>query len=119
MSDQIFRQAVPLSVLLGFLEEICDIADGMFVLTNESYKRSVLNACLEPFLLEIAPYYHISKRSYALRKMTFARLATVVRQICRSHDLSYTSRIVYGNSTYQIRYFIVIPSITDSSSSKE
>jgi len=116
MSDQIFKQQPPVDTLIEFLEGICDFADGMFVFTNESYRRAILLGVLEPFLTEIAPYYHNSKRTYALRKMSFARLATVVRQICRSHELSYTSKIVYGNSSYHIRYFIVAPPKQDSPS---
>lgn len=109
MVDQIFKEYVPLDIFLNFLANICNISGDSYVLTNESYKRSLLNNVLESFLDTITPYYHKSKQIYAQRKMSFARLATIARQICRIHSISYTSRITYGNSSYNIQYFIIIP----------
>lgn len=119
MSHQIFKEVLPVSLLINFLINICSISDGMFVFTNESYKRSLLNQSLLQFLTDITPYYHQSKRMYVERKMNFAHLATIVRQICRAKSISYTSKIVYGGSTYQISYFIEVPEFVCSPGSEK
>ena len=115
--NQLFKQLIPIDILTHFLNEVCDIIDNSFVLTNESYKRSILNNSLSKFIMDIIPYYHSSKQYYASRKMTFSRLSTIIRQICKSHNLSFTSKITYRNSTYQIHHYIDISIDSNLSSS--
>lgn len=109
MPSQIFRDYVPLSLLRGFLNENCDVSDDVFVFNNNAYKRSVLNGSIEQFLEKLVPYYHTSKQHYVTRRQSYVRLTTVIRQICKFHNISHTSKITYNSSTYLISYYIIVP----------
>lgn len=119
MPNQIFINIIPINILINFLNSICKIENGFFIFTNESYKRSLLHNNLSKFINDISPYYHKSKKHYIQRKMNFTHLATLVRQICRSHSIAYTSKLVYSLSTYHIRYIISIPDSTNLSGSEK
>lgn len=106
MPHQLFRTRVPIDILFNFLKKICDIKDCKFVFTNESYKRSILLNNLNEFIDNVKEYYHFSKQHYVNRKMSFNKIATIIRQICNHNSVSYRSVIMYSNSTYNIVYYI-------------
>jgi hypothetical protein len=106
MPQQLFRMRVPIDILFDFLKNICDIKDDMFIFTNDSYKRAILQNFLIDFINIVKEYYHLSKLHYVNRNMSFNNLATIVRQICRDNSVKYTSTIVYNKSTYNIIYYI-------------
>ena len=86
----------------------------MIVINNDSYKRSTLKDKLKEFLDKISEYYHVSKRHYLTRKMSYSRFTTIIRQICKQNQISYTSKIKYFRSTYEIIYYIVKPELPTS-----
>ena len=59
------------------------------------------------FLIEeCKPYYHLSKRKYLEKKVTYNSFTTVLRQICNYNKIIYTSQIKYDKSKYEIVYYI-------------
>ena len=58
------------------------------------------------FLEMCKPYYHISKRKYLERKMSYNNFTTIIRQICNFNKIMYTSQIKYDKSNYNIVYYI-------------
>ena len=111
MSKQIFRRTVPLHILTDLLEEICLITNKQYLVDYNAYKKFVYEQQIKDlFLKNIYDYYHISKRHYITREMTYNNFLTIIRQITRSHDLEYTSQIKYNESNYNIVYFIPQPS---------
>jgi hypothetical protein len=106
MSQQLFRMRVPIDILFNFLKKICDIKDCSYVFTNESYKRSILLNNLNEFIDNVKEYYHFSKQYYVNRKMSFNKIVTIIRQICKNNSVNYTSKIIYNNSIYNIVYYI-------------
>ena len=116
MSSQIFKSNVPNEVFFSFIEKIKSNNDdtNMIVINNDSYKRSTLKNELQDFLDVILEYYHISKRHYLTRKMSYSKFITIIRQICKQNQISYTSKIKYFRSTYEIIYYIVTPKLPTS-----
>ena len=41
--------------------------------------------------------------------MDYIKFITVIRQICNSINIKYTTQLVYNNSTYEIDYHIYKP----------
>lgn len=113
MSSQIFKNKIPNELLFSFLEKVKSNDDetNMIVINNDSYKRSILKNELNDFLKSILNYYHISKQNYVTRKMSYSKFTTIIRQICKYNQISYTSKIKYFRSTYEIIYYIVTPII--------
>lgn len=106
MNTQIFKKHIPIGLLLELLDVICQKDDKSYTLTNESYKKGVYHNLISPFFAICSEYYHVSKRVYVERKITYNAFLTVVRQICKNNNVPYTSQIKYDKSNYSIVYRI-------------
>jgi len=106
MNTQIFKTRVPIIMLFALLDAICAKDDKSYTLTNDAFKKGIYHNMISPFLESCIEYYHVSKRMYLERKITYNTLLTVVRQICKHNGVSYSSQIKYDKSNYSIIYFI-------------
>ena len=110
MSKQIFKNVIPKDVLINFLNTTCDNTNNddnnYYLLDKNSYKRSLIDNKLTNFLQEIKPYYHASKQYYVERKLDYPKFVTIIRQVCKAHNLAYSSQLYYDKSEYNIVYHI-------------
>lgn len=106
MSFQLFKIIIPKKKIYDLLEKICIKNDKNFILNKDAFKKGLFNNTIVPFLEECKPYYHLSKQKYVQNKLTYNSFTTVVRQICNSNKIIYTSKINYMNSSYDIIYYI-------------
>jgi hypothetical protein len=83
----------------------------VYIINNNVYKKGVFNGKIAAFYEACKPYYHISKRKYLEKKKSYNSFITVIRQICNSKNITYTSQIKYDKSVYDIIYSISIPMI--------
>ncbi len=108
MSTQIFKNNVPNELLFNLLDSICLKNEKHYTFNSESFKRGVYKESIQKFINECTPYYHLSKRKYLEKKLTFNSFTTILRQICNFNKISYTSQIKYDKSNYCIEYYIYI-----------
>ena len=106
MSTQIFKNKIPDEKFINLLDNICIKNEKYYTLNKEGFKRGLFNELIQTFLEECIPYYHISKRRYIEDKPTYNSFMTVLRQICKYNNFTYTSHIQYDRSSYCIVYFI-------------
>jgi hypothetical protein len=108
MNSQIFKNNIPNSAIFQLLEDIAvkNIKEENYLVDNNVYKRGVFNGKIDEFYTICRPCYHISKRKYLDKKMTYNSFITVLRQICNSNNITYTSQIKYDKSNYDIIYKI-------------
>jgi len=107
MSSQIFKHNISQEILFELLEKICDKNENnLFVFNNTSFKKGLFNNSIVEFIEICRPYYHISKVKYLDRKLTYKVFTTIVRQICNSNQITYTSKVKYDKSSYEIVYYI-------------
>jgi len=106
MATQIFKNHIPNSIVFELLDKICLKNEKHYILNSVSFKKGVYNEEIQKFLEICLPYYHISKRKYLERKLTYNTFTTVIRQICNFNKITYTSQIKYDKSTYDIIYYI-------------
>jgi hypothetical protein len=106
MSSQIFKNPIPNELLINLLNNIAVKSDKCYVINTNSYKKGVFNECIVNFINECKPYYHLSKRKYLERKLSYNSFVTIIRQICNFNKITYTSQIKYDKSTYDIMYYI-------------
>ena len=104
--SQIFKQKIPNELFVQFLESIAVKTDKSYVIDNNVYKKGVFNGAISGFFEECSPYYHLSKRKYLEKKSTYNSFITIIRQICKFNNLTYTSQIKYDKSNYDIVYTI-------------
>ena len=106
MKNQIFKREVPEYLLYNLLEKICLITDKYYYVDFNSYKKMLYLGLDAPFLEELREYYHISKRHYVDRELTYSSFTNIIRQLCKSNRHHYESEIKYDHSQYFINYII-------------
>jgi hypothetical protein len=106
MSNQIFKKKIPNELFFDLLESICMKNEKHYTYNNNSFKKGVFNKKIEEHISKFLEYYHISKRKYLEKKISFNTLATIIRQICNYNKITYTSQIKYDKSSYEIVYYI-------------
>lgn len=108
MTSQIFKELVPKDTLVDLLEKICIKTKDYLILNKAAYKKAEFLKLIVPFYESIADNYFTAKKFYITRKPSSNSFVTIIRQICRSHNINYYSKIVYNKSTYDIVYNIYI-----------
>jgi hypothetical protein len=104
--NQIFRKTFPKEDLIALLDDICIKTEKYYILNNDSYKKGNYTNSIPPFINGCRQYYHVSKQKYVDRKHTYKSFMTIIRQICKLHEIIYTSDIKYDKSKYDIVYHI-------------
>jgi hypothetical protein len=106
MSNQIFKNSIPNEILFNLLDSICMKNEKHYVFNNETFKKGIFKESIQQFITICNPYYHLSKKKYLERKMTYNSFTTILRQICNCNKITYTSQIKYDKSKYDIVYYI-------------
>ena len=106
MSIQIFKNNIPDNFFFELLDKISLKNVKHYIFNIESFKKGVYTEDIQNFIKLCTPYYHLSKRKYLERKLTYNSFTTILRQICNFNKITYTSQIKYNNSSYDIIYYI-------------
>lgn len=109
MSNQIFKNRVPNSLLFELLEKLCVKNTKFYTFNSDSFKKGVYTNDIQTFINHCVEYYHLSKRKYLEKKLTYNAFTTILRQICNFNQIVYTSQIKYNKSSYDIIYYVYYP----------
>ncbi len=104
--SQLFKNLIPTEKLFELFNKICAKTDRFFIVDNNSYKKGIFTNDIQEFIEFCKPFYFISKRKYLERELTNKSFMTVIRQICKSNNITYTSQIMYNKSQYDIVYYV-------------
>ena len=89
------------------LNKICLIQnDKYYLINNAAFKKMRLLEVYDPFIEELKPHYKKSKLHYLERQPKYNYFTTIIRHICKSNKVMYTSKITYDKSNYEIIYYI-------------
>jgi len=105
-NNQIFKKDVPINTVWTFLEENFEDKDTHFIINKFLYKKTDYNKNLYKFIEFLKDYYYVSKKKYIERDMNYKFFVTIMRQICNAYNITYTSKLVYDKSSYEIEYCI-------------
>jgi len=106
MSSQIFRKPVPKEILFDLLDKICVKTDKYYLIDMNAYRKLMFYNYQTDFFTQLREYYNLSKLFYIERKMIYNSFTNIVRQICKSNNVMFTSQIKYNESKYNIDFFI-------------
>lgn len=106
MSKQIFRTIIPKELLYTLLDKISLKTDKYYLIDMNSYKRIKFYNLQEEFLSNISEHYQYSKKFYVERGFTYNSFTNIIRQICKSNNLTFTSKIKYNESKYNIEFYV-------------
>jgi hypothetical protein len=106
MSNQIFKKNVPNKLLFDLLEEVCLKTDKYYLIDMNAYKKLVFHELQHDFCKSLKEYYHTGKQFYLDRAFTYKSFTNIIRQICKSSSIMYTSEMKYNESKYNIVFYI-------------
>ena len=106
MKNQLFKKIIPKNILYDFLKKYGDDMGKYYMFSNICYNRAKYHNDIQSFCDEVIEYYHESKKKYVTKKMSFNSFTTIIRQICKSNVITFTSKVNYIQSTYDIVYYI-------------
>ncbi len=109
MKNQIFKTIIEPKILWDFFENNAEDHNEYYIFSKSLYKKSIFLNTILPFISLLNDYYYESKKYYITRKMDYIKFITIIRQLCNSIDIKYTTQLVYNNSTYEIVYHIYKP----------
>ena len=102
----IFINQVPTNMLIELLQNISVKHNNKFIFNKNAYKKGIFDNSIQEFIINCKPYYHISKQKYLDKKLTYNVINTIIRQICKFNNITFTSKIQYDKSNYEIIYYI-------------
>ena len=103
---QIFKQSVPSEVLFDLLEKICYKTENFYYIDVNAYNKMRFYQYHVEFFETIKPYYQASKRFYVERPLKYNYFTNIVRLICKNNSIAYSSKMNYGDSKYNIDYYV-------------
>ena len=110
MLSYLFLKQVPMSLLIDLLEKICSKTDHFYMIDMNAYRKMIFHELHIAFCENLTPYYHISKRYYLTRELTYNSFTNIIRQICKSNKHHFYTELKYDYSIYTILFFVAIPS---------
>jgi hypothetical protein len=106
MPSKIFKENLPDEYLFNFLNKIALKTENYYQIDINSYKKMIYNNYNEDFLTELHKYYNPTKYNYLEREFTYNSFTNILRQICKSKNIPYQSKIHYNKSKYGIIYLL-------------
>jgi hypothetical protein len=106
MLKQIFKTEVPNTFLLELLDKICQKTDKYYLFDMNAYRKLIFYGYYPAFSDSIIEHYHLSKQFYITRKISYNSVTNIIRQICKSNNIVFTSKMKYNESEYNIDYYI-------------
>ncbi len=106
MTNQIIKKTIPKEFLFNLLDKICTKYDNYYIFNKISFKKGEYLSLYNSFTNNLLDYYYTSKQYYVKRKCNYNSLLTLIRHICKNNNISYTSKIIYDKSNYEIIYYI-------------
>tara|TARA_B110000967_G_scaffold201538_1_gene238971 strand:- start:458 stop:853 length:396 start_codon:yes stop_codon:yes gene_type:complete len=119
--SQIFKKRIEDSkIVVEFLKTYCqNEKKNEYIFSPISYKKAEYNKDIKSFIDFLKKYYHKSKQFYLNRTPTYKNFLTILRQACNHLCISYTSKIIYNKSKYNIIYIIYLNNETNNETYNE
>ena len=106
MLKQIVKIPIPNELLFDLLDKTTLKTDKYYLIDMNCYKKILFHKYHEPFLKRLRKHYYFSKLYYLDRPFNYSSFTNIIRQICKSNNIFYESKIIYHESTYTIEHFI-------------
>jgi hypothetical protein len=91
----------------SILDKICLLKnDKFYIINNDAFKKMKFLDLYQEFIDNLKPFYKASKQHYLTRPPKYTGFLTLLRHVCKSNELIYSSKIKYDKSQYEIIYYV-------------
>jgi hypothetical protein len=111
--SQIFKEIFPCFIFINFIKNISLKEKNKYFFDINLYKKAEFNGNIKLFIDEVKPYYRNSKQFYVERKKTYKNFLTILRQLCKLHNIKYDTHIKYHHNEYTIEYMFFLDDFVD------
>lgn len=104
----VFKITPDIQILYTLLDTISSKMDRYYVIDANSFRLLQFygDTVYKEFVEALTPHYHVSKRMYLTRPLTYNSFTTIVRQICNVNRVVVTRKPVYTKSVYSVEYLV-------------
>ena len=113
-NNQLFKKPIKNDSVYDLLEKICSKTNSYYIIDQNAYKKLIYHGFQTDFCKSLLDCYHVSKQFYVTRKLTYNSFTNIIRQICKTNNIMFTSNIKYNESKYVIEYYIYFPKSAES-----
>lgn len=106
--NELFKRQIPYKIIYNLLYDICKQEKIYLVFDLIQFKKLKFYSKLDDILLFLKPYYKESKQKYIEKATKYKGFVTILRQLCKLHNIKYNNKIVYDHSNYTIIYYFYI-----------
>jgi hypothetical protein len=109
-TSSIFKLSMNPHILYDVLDKITVKDEKGYTMNENSFKllQYYKDTLYTDFIEQLVPYYHISKRHYLHRELTYNAFTTIMRQICKGCGIPIQRRDRYDVSKYNVEYKVGI-----------
>lgn len=105
--QQLFASPVPKEKLYQLLNDICTTkVTNKYIMTPYVFDHGMVLNIIPLFMNDCKQYYYKSKQYYVSRDITYTRFITVIKQICKCHNIKFDVHKTYLNTEHVMNYFI-------------
>jgi hypothetical protein len=115
---QLFKFELPFSIVKTIINDICIKTDKYYLFTYLQYKKEEYNNNISQICDMLTNYYREAKLFYVKRVQTFNSFNTVLRQLCKLHNIPFSISVKYnqGRSYSQYKIYLEDDVVNDISS---
>jgi hypothetical protein len=102
-----FIEKVPYEYVYSLITEIsCKQPEkSIYTFNNTQFKKLKLKNELSNIIDDIKLYYKPCKFHYLENTHIYKKFITILRQLCKLHNIKYTHEVRYIHGTYNIEYY--------------
>ena len=110
MKSQIFKTIIEKDIITNFIKNISLNNGNHLEISKYCFKKIQLlnNNTIKDFYDTIINNYYDAKKKYITCQLTYNSFMTVIRQLCKMHNIHFISKIIYNKSSYEIVYYIYL-----------
>jgi len=110
--SRLFKYNIDEDYFTQFIIKYCNkIKNKEYNFSLVSYKKAIYDNKIIELIEKLKSCYHKSKLFYIERTMNYKNFLTILRQVCSSLSIKYSSKILYNKSKYNINYNIYLNNI--------
>lgn len=106
--NELFKEQISYKYIYKLLYDICMNEKKYLKFDITQFKRLKFYSKLDTILYDLKPYYKKSKQYYIEKGNKYKGFTTILRQLCKLHNIQYENKILYDHSNYTIVYYFYV-----------